>query len=82
MKRLKRYRVTYNVFYVSISDSLDLTIHELESKATVTFNIEAPNQREARQVASDSASFFLGEDFVIRGRTINSFKPLNIEEIK
>jgi hypothetical protein len=80
--RLKKYRVTYNVFYLYINDKLEPIAEELESKAVVTFNVEAPNRIQARQIASDLASTFLGRDFIICGKTVNSLKPLNIEEIR
>jgi hypothetical protein len=79
---MKKYRVTYNVFYMSVADNLDLLICKPESKITVTFDVIAPNKLAARQIASDEASTFLNSDFVIRGKTMNSFKPLSIEEIR
>lgn len=80
--KLKKYRVTYNVLYLYIDDQLRLMARELESKAVITFNVEASNRIQARQIANDLASTFLGRDFVIRGRAANSLKPLSIEEIK
>lgn len=82
MKKLKKYKVTYRVCYMGVNDRLEIIIGKLKSEATVSFNVEASNQMEARQVATDEASRFLGEDFIIRGKNINSFKPLSIEEIK
>jgi hypothetical protein len=67
---------------MSVADNLDLLICRPESKIVVTFDVMAPNKLAARQIASDEASTFLNSDFVIRGKTINSLKPLSIEEIQ
>jgi hypothetical protein len=82
MKRLKKYRVTYNVYRLYIDSKLNPIAEELDSKAVITFNVEASNQTLARQVASDLASTFLGRDFIICGKTVNSLRPLSIEEVK
>ena len=80
--KLKKYRVTYNVFHVYIDDKLVPIAEELPSKVVITFDIEGFNQIQAQQAASDLASTFLGRDFIICGKAVNSLKPLSIERIK